>query len=126
MHRDQSLISIRPEIRVTAESKQPDEKFQNETLRPILKLQHDCIMSVFSDFIQTHKIEFSHLSKEQREEIIHNSIKKNMALQSLLKGLIIGHFTESELSYWLLHKEQINKRIIQLCIKRVQSSYCLN
>jgi hypothetical protein len=62
------------------------------------------------------------LSKEQIEEIIHHSIKKNMALQSMLKGVIIGHFTESELSYWMLHKEEINKRIIQLCIKRIQST----
>lgn len=123
MTRDQSLISIRPLIDIKQENNLPLEKFQNDTLRPILKLQHDCILKIFNDFLQAHKMTLNNLSKEQIEEIIHHNIKKNMALQSMLKGIIIGHFTESELSYWLLHKEEINKRIIQLCIKRIQSTY---
>ena len=39
--------SIRPEIKTIAstEGMSEEEKFQNETLRPIIKLQHDLLLN---------------------------------------------------------------------------------
>ena len=41
MNRDQNVRSIRPELDLKNKNTLPIEKFQNETLRPILKLQHE-------------------------------------------------------------------------------------
>ena len=47
--RPNDLLRIRPEIKKTMEfaSMSAEERFQNETLRPILKLQNPLFLAVF-------------------------------------------------------------------------------
>lgn len=121
MPRDQSIKAIRPEIPIQEIHTNPIQVFQDKTLRPILKYQHDLIITIYNEFLDNHKIDFSLLSPEQINLKIDHTVKQNSNLQALLKGTIIALFTNEELIYWKNNKTEVNKRIIQLIIKRIQS-----
>jgi len=122
MERNLSVHSLRSQIQFEAIQSNTNQLFQDKTLRPILKFQHEIILAIFNNFLQKHKLYFNQLNSEQRNNKIEQIFKQNLALQSLFKGLIIGLFDKEEIDYWLLNKNEINKRMIQLLIKRIQSS----
>jgi len=113
------LLSIRPKIEVFTKKSSISESFQSETLRPILKFQNETLVSIFSFYLKENKIPFSEQSIEKQDETIHTILKKNMAFKNLTIGLIIGHFTTVELSFYNVNKSEINKRIVELAIKRL-------
>jgi len=123
MSRDQGLLALRSQIHFEAIQTNPNQLFQDKTLRPIIKFQHTLIIAIYHDYLKTHKIEYSHATTAQRNLKIESSIKQNQALQALFKGVIIALFTADETAYWETNKEEINKRIQQLIIKRIQSSF---
>ena len=120
--RPNDLLSIRPEIKktITFDSMNSDERFQNETLRPILKLQNPLLISVFTNYIKKRKGVFYDLSLEKKITYIENSLIKDQKFRSFLKGLIIGHFTVAEYQKYSLNSSLLNKRIINMLIKRLQ------
>ena len=120
--RPNDLLSIRPEIKktITFDSMNSDERFQNETLRPILKLQNPLLISVFTNYIKKRKGVFYDLSLEKKITYIENSLIKDQKFRSFLKGLIIGHFTVAEYQKYSLNSSSLNKRIINMLIKRLQ------
>jgi len=120
--RPNDLLSIRPEIKktITFDSMSSDERFQNETLRPILKLQNPLLISVFTNYIKKRKGVFFDLSLEKKINYIENSLIKDQKFRSFLKGLIIGHFTVAEYQKYSLNSSSLNKRIINMLIKRLQ------
>ena len=52
--RDTYLQSIRPIISsaLVKDNMSEDERFQNKTLRPIIKLQNDLFLAVFKNYIR--------------------------------------------------------------------------
>lgn len=120
--RPNDLLSIRPEIKKTIafDSMTSDESFQNETLRPILKLQNPLFLSVFTNYIEKRKGVFYDLSLEKKITYIENSLIKDQKFRSFLKGLIIGHFTVAEYQKYSLNSSSLNKRIINMLIQRLQ------
>ena len=120
--RPNDLLSIRPEIKKTIafDSMSSDERFQNETLRPILKLQNPLLISVFTNYIEKRKGVFYNLSLDKKIIYIENSLIKDQKFRSSLKGLIIGHFTIAEYQKYSLNSSSLNKRIINMFIKRLQ------
>ncbi len=123
MLREQSILNIRPDIAFEQIHSNPEQLFQDKTLRPILKLQHALIIALFNDYLASHKIDFKQLTEAQRNIKIDQILKQNQALQALLKGVIIGLFTTEEITFWKNNKIAVNKRIQQLLIKRIQSSF---
>jgi hypothetical protein len=121
--RDENLQSLRPTIATNNTEATAVERFQNETLRPILKLQHDLIIMSFKNYIALHKNEFNHLPKAQRPNYIEQVIKQDTKFRNRLLGCIIGHFTLSELSFFLDHESELSRRTIQLIIQRIQSVF---
>ena len=116
--RNTLLIGLRPDIVIDIERKSMDEElFQNNTLRPILKFQNELIMAYFKNKTSSLKV-----PKEQKEKLlfVENTIRKDAVLRNQLIGLIIGLFTAEEFADYLTHTTQINKRISQLLIKRIQ------
>ncbi len=96
--RDQDLLSLRPEIlsAKVRENTSDDERFQNITLRPVIKLQHDLLILVFKNYINKHKNVFYELSLERRIDYIENTIHKDMKFRNSVKGMIIGQFTSGD------------------------------
>jgi hypothetical protein len=98
-----------------------EEQFQNEVLRPILKLQNDLIILSFQNYLSVNKINFNSFTVDKKLTLIENSIHKDSKLRDTFKGIIIGLFTSNEYSLYATNSSNINKRIITMLVERLKS-----
>lgn len=97
------------------------EQFQNNSLRPILKLQHELLIGVYRHYLQQRKGTFYKLPRSSQLDYIQHSVQKDSKLRELLFGLVIGHFTMKEWQAYLANEKAIRKRLIDLLVQRLQS-----
>ena len=119
-----SLLSIRPEISSAKihDETSTEEAFQNKTLRPIIKLQHNLLIAVFKNYIVKHKNVFSNLSLEKQINYISNAIQKDIKFRNALKGMIIGQFTVEEYELYIQNSSALNKRMMTIVKERLIQS----
>lgn len=122
--RNQNLLNIRPDILTTTINKNMsnDERFQNMTLRPIIKLQHDLFIEVFKNYIAKHKNVFYELSIEKKLDYTENAIHKDMKFRNSLKGMVIGQFTTDEYKLYIQNSSALNKRMMNIVKERLLSN----
>ena len=120
--RDKFLKEFRGETlgTVSAQSS-PDELFQNETIRPILKLQNDLFIAVFINYVNKNKADFYSYSVEKKIQTIENSIQKDIKFRNSLKGIIIALFTIQEYDTYIKNSSSLNKRMMNLLVDRLKS-----
>jgi hypothetical protein len=98
-----------------------DELFQNEVLRPILKLQNDLFIASFLNYISKYKRDFYTKTVENKLAVIENAIQKDIKFRNALKGMIIGLFTTDEYALYIQNSSSLNKRMMNLLIERLKS-----
>ena len=98
------------------------ELFQNQTLRPVIKMQHNLLIASFNTYKLKRKIDFSSITEQKKRSKIKAAFVKDINYKNLTLGFIIGVFTIEEYDYYSLNTSEINKRIIQIVIQRVQDS----
>ncbi|MCI5082663.1 MAG: hypothetical protein MRY78_13270 [Saprospiraceae bacterium] len=113
-------LRIRPTITTAYSAEKEAEVFQNNTLRPVLKLQNDLLVNMYQHYMKKRKIPFASMQREQQRTQISNSISKDNRLRGLLFGMIIGHFTTEELQTYLEAESEMNRRITSMLIQRLQ------
>ena len=126
-NRSADLLPIRPEIpsaRIT-EGMSQDEKFQNETLRPIIKFQNELFIAVFRNYIRKHKNGFHELTRPRQLAYIENALQKDIKFRNSLKGMIIGHFTDEEYERYIQNSSALNKRMMNMVIERLKDHVLL-
>ncbi len=124
-NRDQNLKALRPLIPTISEETitSDAEHFQNKTLRPILKLQHDLLLQIFQQYVIHRKNVFTKLSPEKKLEYNENNIRKDLKFRSLLIGTVIGHFSQEEYQNYIQNENELRKRLINMLIERIKSEY---
>ncbi|PHS64061.1 MAG: glyoxalase [Flavobacterium sp.] len=122
--RDSALLKIRPQIpsAVISSTMSEGEFFQNNTIRPIAKLQNDLLVEVFKHYITKHKNVFYDLSIEKRLDYIENAIHKDMKFRNSLKGIIIGQFTINEHRQYVQYSSALNKRMMCIVKDRLKKN----
>lgn len=122
--RDSSLRGMRPEIPSAKinPNMSRGECFQNETLRPVIKLQNDLLVAVFRNYVAKHKNVFYDLTIEKRLDYIENAIHKDMKFRNSLKGIIIGQFTLEEYQTYIKNSSALNKRMMDIVKERLKSN----
>ena len=120
---DQDKISMRPTLPnvVVDDSMTLDEQFQNKTLRPIMKMQHDLILAMTGMYIKKKKNVFHNLTAEKKSDYIKNNLLADRMIIHELRGLVIGMFTIEEMEYYLDNRSALNKRIQNLFFERIKS-----
>lgn len=120
--RDQFIKEFRGEIKDIINSETlSEEYFQNQTLRPILKLQNDIFIEIFKNYIVKSKANFETFTIDKKLQFIESSIQNDMKLRSLLNGIVIGLFTTDEYLLYSNNSSNLNKRIITMIIERLKS-----
>jgi oligoribonuclease NrnB/cAMP/cGMP phosphodiesterase (DHH superfamily) len=118
--KDVNLIKLRPQLGIDTKASTPIETFQNVTLRPILKLQHDTSMLILTESKHFNQI----LQKVNRSEYdlltesIKNYVTKDIRFRYTIIGSIVGMMTKEELQYYIENSSEVNKRIMSMQIKR--------
>ena len=121
--RDLYIIENRGEaLGVVSEQSSKEEKFQNLTIRPILKLQNDLFIDVFKNYVSKHKNDFYSYSVEKKMLFIENAIQKDIKFRNSLKGMVIGLFTISEYAEYIQNSSNLNKRMMNMLIERLKSN----
>ena len=122
-YRDDHLVNMRPDLGQARMHDQmsSQEFFQNNTLRPILKLQNDLILALFRHYVEKHKGVFYELSPERKMDYIESAIHKDMKFRNILKGLVLGQFTLEEYRAYSADSSAINKRILSMIKERLKS-----
>ena len=121
--RPNDIIKIRPVLNLKKSSQITDEEsFQNDTLRPIIKLQSPVLIETYRNYIIKHKNVFYELSNDKKLDYIENSINKNQKFRNLLKGMIIGLFTIEEYHTYKKNSSSLNKRMMNIILKRLQDN----
>ncbi len=120
--RENLLLSLRGETigNVTAQSTS-EETFQNQTLRPILKIQNDLLVQVFINYAVKQKSVFFELSPEKILNYIEHAIQRDEKFRNSLKGIVIGLFSLSEYSDYIQNSSNLNKRMMNMLIERLKS-----
>ncbi|PQJ15032.1 glyoxalase [Aureicoccus marinus] len=120
--RSSDLIRIRPDIKSAQinDLMSDEERFQNETIRPILKMQNDLFVLVFKNYILKHKNVFLDLSFDRKSTYIENAIQKDIKFRNSLKGMVIGMFSLEEYQRYILNSSALNKRMMNMLMERLK------
>jgi hypothetical protein len=113
-------ILIRPEVQVEKPAATEMESFQNDTLRPILKMQNDLIIDIYHHFLLKRKVPFEGMSIAKRKDWIANSLSKDNRLRGILLGSVVGHFTKEEWAFYAQQEGEVRRRITSLITQRLQ------
>jgi len=118
--KDTNLIELRPNLNIKTEASSPMEVFQNITLRPILKLQHETTLALIEN--STHYIKAIKKIDKSNPDILNEFIKKFISdsnrLRQTIVGTIIGMMTQKELEFYFNNSSEVNKRIVSMQVKR--------
>ena len=119
--RTDSLQKLRPEIKAakTSATTSAQETFQNKTLRPIIKFQHPLLLALVKKHLKKRNQNLHALSSEKLAALLESSFDKDVQLRQLIKGMVLGLFTQEEFLRYSQNDSDIHKRILQICKERV-------
>lgn len=117
-------INKRPIIEkaIVSEEMTAIEKFQNKTLRPIIKMKHELLIAYFEHYLTLQKFDFNHLNELKKTEFIERVFSKDNQFKNEIKGIIIGNFTLEEFAIYKNFIKESNKRILTMVKERVLST----
>ena len=118
--RDNELIKLRPLVATETEREGEIENFQNQTIRPILKLQNDLLVRVFDHHLRKRKTRAGGAAPLP-DNFIQGIVRKDAALRHLLIGLVAGHFTLAEWAFFARYEAELSRRTANLIVQRLQS-----
>jgi len=119
--RDDQLVAMRPHVQ-TAEGALPIEAFQNDTLRPVIKMQHEVIMQAWHRYVLEQKGRFYKLNRPEQEAYLRHAYHTNRAFRAFNLELVCGVLTKVEWETFRLHEKELCKRIFTLVAQRVGTS----
>lgn len=117
---DQQLLDIRPEIpSISLGHSGVVESFQNTTLRPIIKLQHDILMSVTQKENTFQLAVVNASDRDHYRNLVGIWMQKRSKVKNQLIGIVLGMMTIEEHEEYLIHHQEYNRRIIQILVNRI-------
>jgi len=118
--RDERLTRVRPVLALDTSESGLVERFQNETLRPILKLLNPTILRLVADRLSRYGVGFAAMDRDNQRDRLRNLLKEDGRLKRTLLGMVVGHLTEDELDTYLAHKDEVRRRTVPMLLARAQ------
>ncbi len=119
---EQAMVALRPILYLETEGSPNEiEEFQNTTLRPILKMQHNILM----DFVQVQPNFDAILAYKQKRTVFQERLRiflQQSSIKGVLIGMIVGQFSREEFAVYQRNTKEYNKRILQMCGQRFVDS----
>lgn len=118
--RDDKLRQVRPVLNLDTSESSPIERFQNETLRPILKLLNPTIVRLVAARLARYGVGFANMDRVDQRDRLRNLLKEDARLKQTLLGMVVGHLTEDELAVYLDHEDEVRRRCVPMLLARAQ------
>lgn len=113
---------LRPQLDLPAlEATTPEEQFQNQTLRPVLKLQNDLYLSFSQEYVLKQRKDYKTLTPADQRNYLAGSLQKDAVLKNTLIGMTLGMLTAEELTTYFLNPGNYNRRMSAMITERVLS-----
>jgi hypothetical protein len=125
MNRTEDLLKLRPKIKTIQQdlNTSETEKYQNDTLRPLLKFQHDILLCLFHASLTKNKARFTELSLEEKEEKLNQIFQKDLSFKNQSIGAVIGMLSLDEYEVYISDMAAYNRRIVTMLKQRIMSTY---
>jgi hypothetical protein len=125
MNRTEELLNLRPKIKSIQQDLNTShlEQFQNDKLRPILKLQHEIVLVLFQSNLFRNKVLFAELKVEEKRSKLDQLFQKNLSFKNQSIGAVIGMLTLDEYTVYTKDTPAHNRRIITMLKQRIMSTY---
>ena len=119
---DAALLALRPAVpaELPPEPAPTTADFLHRTLRPLLKLQNPRLLALAADFLHDHHVPFGAASPTDQQRLLAELLARNVKLRYTIVGLITGLFTEAETRFYRAHRSELNRRLLELAVQRVQ------
>lgn len=118
---DAALLALRPAVPATPlDAADTVGSFLHHTLRPVLKLQNQRLLLAVADFVRDHHIPFEGAGPTERQRMVLELLSRNTKLRYTIIGLMTGVFTSAELTFYREHRAELNRRLLELAVRRTQ------
>lgn len=94
------------------------EFFQNEVLRPVIKMQSDLLVTRLHTALATMKVDFTLLTPFKKKELLTHLFQKDQSFKREIIGMVIGQFTLQEYQQYVPLQKELNRRIVQIVLNR--------
>ena len=118
--RPDRLRQVRPRLDIDVGKATPVERFQHETLRPLLKLLNPTLLRLVADRLGRYGVAFARMDRADQHDRLRNLVKEDGRLKQTLLGMIVGHLTEDELDLYLDHPAEVRRRSVPMLLARLQ------
>ena len=122
---DAALLALRPLIAgLPPAPAQPTSvtDFQQLVLRPLLKLQHAVLLATVADFAHEYRLPLAAAPATEAQQVLGELLARNTRLRATVVGLVVGLLTRPELAFYRQHRNELNRRLLDLAQQRVGSS----
>jgi hypothetical protein len=121
---DAALLALRPHVdgqppAIPTPATVAD--FQHQVLRPLLKLQHPVLLATVADFALDYRLPLGSPAATLGPALTE-LLTRNVRLRATLTGLVSGLFTQEELTFYRQHRNELNRRLLDLAQQRVLNS----
>ena len=126
MNRKPSILTLRPAIETIDPDlpTNPAERFQNETLRPILKFQNELLQAMFNNYLVKRKARWADMTVDKRQAYINQAVRKDLRFRALLIGMVCGLFSVEEWATYTADEGELRKRLVNLVVERLVWGNC--
>jgi hypothetical protein len=118
---DEELLKLRPEVVFDSSRALPAEKFQGETLRPILKHKNEWLLGQMRGYLVKRHPGFAGFTPAEQYEAIEKAVKNNVKFRNTITKAVSALMTNAEKEFVQLNRKDIAGRLTQLLIERFMS-----
>ena len=121
MDTNERTAPVRPLVATEPTAVSPAEQFQNQTVRPILKLLDSSIQTLWQHHWPKRKTPFERLTKPDKLAHIERAVRDDTRLRLTLVGMVLGQFTPDEWQTFTADEAEITRRMVSMLTQRLQS-----
>lgn len=118
--RDANLVEIRPALALETEAANALDLFESQTLRPILSLQNQVMLTLLSYYLKKYCPRFSQFDHARRIAYVSDMLHRDSRPKNMIVGMVAGHFTEEEFAFFVEQEPEVRRCLIDLCIVSLQ------
>ena len=111
--------ALRPRLQLPAVAEGNEiEGFQNQVLRPVIKLQHEVLIAQLDS---ERGLLAAVTGTQTREEHLRATLlwlQRNVPVRHTVIGMVAGMFVEDEHGFYLAHRSELNRRIVTMVCQR--------
>jgi hypothetical protein len=119
---EQQLLNLRPSIALDINLSNDIEKFQNQTIRPILKFLHTSLLTIFEDDCKNQDLKAILVTPKETRDWLKLHFSKNTEFRNTISGMVLSLFTQTELFIYLQNKQEFKRRIFTMTIERIANT----